>query len=252
MHLIIQFKARDNFVLPINYNHIVQSAIYKSIDPKLADFLHNRGYKCKKRTFKMFSFSRLQGRFILDKDKKKICFSNSVKLIISSPMSEFCQSLANTLLCNGYMNFGNLRAEVNKIQTEKNLVETDSIKIETLSPIVIYSTLFRQDGSKYTCYYQANEPEYNELLNRNIQNKYKAFYGNSCSNWNIKVKTLSKQNLHIVHYKKTVIKGYSGLLLLEGEKQLLQLAVDAGLGSKNSQGFGCIRIYKRKENLGAI
>jgi len=31
-----------------------------------------------------------------------------------------------------------------------------------------------------------------------------------------------------------------GNILLRGPSALLQLALDAGIGSKNSQGFGCI------------
>lgn len=46
----------------------------------------------------------------------------------------------------------------------------------------------------------------------------------------------------IIKYKGTVIKGYSGDFILKGNPELIKLAYDTGLGSKNSQGFGCIEV----------
>ncbi len=50
------------------------------------------------------------------------------------------------------------------------------------------------------------------------------------------------QRMKIINYKDTIIKGYTGKLRLSGPKELLQLAVDGGIGSKNSQGFGCVEV----------
>lgn len=47
---------------------------------------------------------------------------------------------------------------------------------------------------------------------------------------------------HVFSYKNTIVKGYSGKLLISGPRGLLQMAVDSGLGSKGSQGFGCIEL----------
>jgi CRISPR-associated endoribonuclease Cas6 len=58
----------------------------------------------------------------------------------------------------------------------------------------------------------------------------------------VKVEKLGQVKMHVMKYKSTVIKGYSGKLLLTGPKELLQITVDAGLGSKGSQGFGCVEV----------
>ena len=57
----------DRIVLPIQYNHIIQAMIYSILDDELAHFLHEKGFQTEKRTFKMFTFSRLKGRYILNK-----------------------------------------------------------------------------------------------------------------------------------------------------------------------------------------
>jgi len=58
----------------------------------------------------------------------------------------------------------------------------------------------------------------------------------------IKIQMLNNPKLHILEYKGGIIKGYSGMMELSGPPQLLQVAIDAGLGSKNSQGCGCLEV----------
>ncbi|MDI6814456.1 MAG: CRISPR-associated endoribonuclease Cas6, partial [Desulfitobacteriaceae bacterium] len=58
----------------------------------------------------------------------------------------------------------------------------------------------------------------------------------------IRIRALGRTQLHIIPYKGGIIKGYSGNLELLGSQSQLQLAVDAGLGSKNAQGFGCLEV----------
>ena len=117
---------------------------------------------------------------------------------------------------------------------------SDELTVVTLSPVVVYSTLTKGDGSPYTCYYQPGEGEFEELVSRNLASKYKAFFGGQPPTGTVSVRPLRQPRLHVVYYKDTVIKGYSGPLLMTGPRELLLLALDAGLGSKNSQGFGCL------------
>lgn len=58
----------------------------------------------------------------------------------------------------------------------------------------------------------------------------------------INIHPIQTPRLHLVKYKDFIIKGYTCKLRIFGPKQLIQVAVDAGLGSKNSQGFGCVRL----------
>ena len=243
MNLNYYLESVDELNLPLHYNHLVQSAIYNSIDAELADFLHNEGYKHEKRTFKMFSFSRINGRFKRDPNKERIIFDEKkVCIVISSPIERFCESLMRTLLTRGKIRLGENELEVTKILVENYEVKNDQIKIQTLSPVVLYSTLLRPDGRKYTCYYQPLEPDYNRLLTENLQKKYTAFWGSEPPAAELDAQTIGTQRMHLVKYKGTIIKGYFGKLLLSGPQPLLQIAVNAGLGSKNSQGFGCIKV----------
>lgn len=231
-------------ILPIHYNYYVQSAIYNSIDQELSTFLHEKGYMAEKRSYKMFSFSLLQGKHQMDKEKKTIAFEGEIKLTVTSPSDEFCQSLANILLRRGNMYLGSNVLSIDRINARKVLVDKEEVTVRTLSPVVLYSTLLRPDGRKYTVYFQPGDPDYERLLNENLQKKYRAFYGQEPPAGNIKVVALGLQKMRIINYKETVIKGYSGKLRLTGPVPLLQLAVDCGLGGKGSQGFGCVEIIR--------
>jgi len=231
--------------LPINYNYFLQSAIYQSIDEDLAEFLHSRGFMAENRSFKAFSFSRLRGKYKLDQPNNRIVFYDSLRFIICSPINEFCESLVNKLLTRGTIKVGNELLEIEKIMAQKPTVNNTQILVNTLSPVVAYSTFLRPEGGKYTCYFGPDEPDYNRLISENLKKKYQAIYNQSVSG-DVTVNSLGLQKLTVASYKGTVIKGYSGKLRLRGPQALLQLAVDYGLGSKNSQGFGCLKLIEER------
>lgn len=244
----ILFKpAEKTLVLPIHYNYLIQSALYNSIQPELAYFLHEKGYTDGKRSFRLFSFSLLQGTYRMNQENKTIAFEEEIKLTVSSPVDEFCRSLLNTLLTRGNIRLGTQEVSVEKVQARKFMVEKSEVMLRTLSPVVLYSTMLRPDGRKYTVYFQAGDPDYERLLGENLQKKYRAFLGMEPPAENVQARALGPQKMKIISYKDTIIKGYAGKLLLSGPIPLLQLAVDGGLGSKNSQGFGCVISYNGTE-----
>jgi CRISPR-associated endoribonuclease Cas6 len=243
IQLTIYLRPRQSdLVLPIHYNHIVQAALYNSLDSELSAFLHEKGFLDGKRTFKMFAFSLLRGPFMLDKKQASIKFTREIQLTVSSPVDEFCQSLATTLLSRGNIRLGEGEAVVERLYAQNYKVEKEEVYLRTLSPVVLYSTLLRPDGRKYTCYFQPGEPDYDKLLHSNLQKKYRAFYGTAPPPGEVRAKAMGRQRMSIINYKGTVIKGYSGKLLLTGPVPLLQMAVDGGLGGKNAQGFGCVEV----------
>ncbi len=245
MHIYFTFRSSDQLEIPLQYNHLLQAAVYNAIDAELAAFLHDQGYQSGSRKFKLFAFSRLMGKFRIDQEKGMISFADEVKLVISSPVDQFCQSIANGILTKGRLRLGSAEAEVEKLVVRQYRVEDGRAVLRTLSPVVLYSTLQRPDGRKYTCYFQPGEPDYDTLLENNLRKKYRALYGQDAPDGPLRVKRLGRGDMRLVNYKDTVIKGYTGMIELTGPKELLQIAVDAGVGSKNSQGFGCVEVVER-------
>ncbi len=229
--------SNKELVLPIQYNYFIQSALYRSLDQDFASFLHEQGYESGGRKFKLFTFSRLMGRFQINKDT--IAFKPPIKLVVSSPVNEFCQSLINGLLAKEAFQLEKNYLRVESVRVENPGVNGETLKMRLLSPVVVYSTLFKPEGTKYTCYFQPGESEFTRLINENLRNKYEALYDKNAPEGSVDIKPLRQPRLHVMRYKGIVIKGYSAPFELKGPKPLLQLALDAGLGSKNSMGFGC-------------
>lgn len=245
MHLYVWLKSiSESDKIPINYNYLIQSAIYSNLTPDLASKLHDKGYNVGKRSFKLFAFSKLLGRYVINKNKGTISFPEGVKLVISSPDTAFIDSFVNTVLKRDYLRIGEVKFELLGIKTKGNTILHEAVKLKSLSPVVVYRTLIKPEGGKYTCYYQPGEPEFERLIDNNLRKKYSAFYGKNPPEGNIQVRLMNRPRLHVMRYKGTVVKGYTCSLQLKGPRELLQIALDAGLGSKGSQGFGCIELLE--------
>ena len=118
-----------------------------------------------------------------------------------------------------------------------------------LSPVTVYSTLKKADGTPKTYYYSPFESEFSELLEQNLKKKASILLGKDKVdkyNFTIKPIRVRSNDQKILTYKGFVIKCWMGEYKIRGSPELHRIAYETGLGSKNSQGFGCFEI-KRKE-----
>ncbi|MGQ0792789.1 MAG: CRISPR-associated endoribonuclease Cas6 [Deltaproteobacteria bacterium] len=246
MRLTLEFASDTGFSLPIHHSHYVQAFIYRSISQKLADMLHTRGFSAQGRTFRLFTFSRILGEYEINKSKETITFASPFRLVVSSPMREFIEELGEELLRGERGRIHSQTLRLAAVEMSDFAVEADKLIIKMLSPATIYSTLSRADGKKKTYYYTPFEREFAELIGENAKKKFRAFYEREpeggLSLLPVKV---NNSNEKIMFYRDTVIKGWMGIYELGGDRELIKLAYDAGLGGKNSQGFGCFEVVGR-------
>jgi len=245
MQATFSFHCEEELILPIQYNQILQGFIYNSIDQDLANILHDRGYMINKRSFKLFVFSRILGNFKLNNKDQTINFGQDFKLKVASPLENFCQSICKCMIQKEDLRLTDKKIYLSGVDLFMPSVYEDEIYVQTLSPVCVYSTLFKPDGSKYTCYFQPGEEEFNRLITKNLIHKFQLIYSHKIlPEESIELKA-NRLQLNIVNYKNFIIKGYSGYFNIKGPAELLQLALNAGLGSKNSQGLGYIEIFKK-------
>lgn len=241
IQLILKFK--DSLVLPIQYNNILQAIILGWLgDENYQKFVHDSGYEFNNRRYKMYSFSRIEGKFIMNKEEKTITYFNEGKISISSVDDKFLNYIVNNVLLKSDFYMKGQKVYIDEVRCSKRLILSGD-KIYTKSPIVVYST-FEHEGSKKTYYYSPMEKEFQSILKNNLINKYNAVYNKEPEDKNFEIQPLKNGKLRqsVVLYKKTVIKGWNGEFILKGSKELLDIAYNAGLGSKNAQGFGFIEI----------
>lgn len=246
MRLLLELSSEKNLTIPIHYNYHIQSFLYNSISPKLAQILHDHGFPIENRRFKLFTFSRILSEYRIG-NGDRITFAPPFRLIVSSPMNEFIEEIAEELIRRESVEICSQNVSLNSIEVSDISIDRDKLKIKMLSPVTIYSTLLRRDGKKKTYYYTPFEKEFSRLISENARKKFKAFYEEKPTG-EIRLTPLNvnKSNEKIVSYKGTVIKGWTGIYELSGDPELMKLTYDAGLGGKNPQGFGCFELLGRK------
>lgn len=243
MQLIVTFNAPHDVAIPVEYGYLLQGLIYQHLDNSmLRSYLHEQGFSFGKRRFKLFTFSRLMGTTVsYDRPSRRLILKPPLKLVICSPMTIILQEIGTGFLRQGRVCLGDVFLEVAEMATFSPEVCGNTIKVEMLSPLVVYTTFLENREKRYTYYYSPFEERFNELVMLNLAKKHLLIYGKPASTegFSIRPVRVKDKDYKITSYKGTWIKGWMGEYEITGDPKLLQVALDAGLGSKNSQGYGC-------------
>lgn len=245
MRIIIELASDYEIKMPLSYNYYIQSLIYNLISNKTyADFLHNKGYEYRNRTFRLFSFSRLEGDFVLDKETKILNFTKKqIRLSITSPSEKFIKYVGETLLLKNEVSLWENTLSVESVKFENNHIDTNKVQFYTKTPIVVSSTL----ASGQTIFYSPLDYCFEDRIKSNILKKYNAFYGTTLDDIDLNIKVLShRPKKKVVRYKKMIINGYMCELEFSGDAKILDFIYSASLGEKNSQGFGMLELKNNK------
>jgi CRISPR-associated endoribonuclease Cas6 len=243
-------QRREPFMVPLHYNYFVQSLIYRHLDEHLATQLHDVGFGEGTKRFRYFTFSRLMGDFQREGDR--LIFPRGATLYIASPNSPFLESLVLHLLAQGELPIGDERVPLHKIEVVPPPEYQPEVILKALSPITLRETL-RQPGERYTYYYTPQEPDFSERIISNLREKVRIWHGRDippddayCAPYAVD----PEKNFHMVNFKGTWVKGWSGLYRFHAPPDYFQMALDAGIGERNSAGFGCVEVYTPKLRAG--
>ena len=249
MQIDIHLEAIEHPALvPRHYNVLIQGIIYQHLDTALAAKTHDMGWKDGPRRLKLFTFSRLQGKF--RSHHGYLEFLGAVQLRIASPATSFLESLATHLIRAKTVHLGKASFRVASVEVLISPPYLRPVHLKALSPITVYSTLEAPDGRKKTYYYAPQEPEFGQQVLANLRRKIRAWTGEDIppDGATFRPVRVSNRNLVIARYKSTVIKGWTGIYELDAPEPYLRMALDAGLGAKNSQGFGFVEVWEGKRN----
>lgn len=239
MRIAITFSADAPIRLPLAYNHLVQGLIYQQLEVTLARWLHGEAYRHAKRTYRMFTFSRLSGHYRLQRQARQIIFTPPLQLQVASYNAEVLASLAEQLLKAPELPLGLNHLTVQQVDILPSPPLSSPVQLMALSPITVYSTVTKADGSKLTHYYSPHDADWQLLVLKNLERKAKAL-GLTAPLEGASITPLrsNTRDKRIVYYRNYVIEAYTGLFEARLPEAYLKLAYDTGLGSKNAQGFG--------------
>ncbi len=237
MQIHIEFSG-NNIDLPISYNHTVQSMIYHALSevPEYQNFLHNIGYVSDKKTFRLFTFGELNGKYTVN--NKRIIFENAFTLEIRT-VSDTLFKLLNRNFCFGTVfQLSNQEITVKRVTCENKAIKSNTVKIKMLSPVVA-----KLREGKQTFYFPPSNTQFEKIINNNFVAKYKAFYGIEPDSL-IKVSNISKERKIVSKYKGIWINGFLAEMQLEGNPEYLDFIYNVGIGSNNAQGYGMFEIVE--------
>lgn len=241
MQLLISHKLNEHLVLPMNYQYIIQSIIYRSIgeQPTYSEFVHDQGYNYMDRSYRMFVFDFLQGKY--ETGDGKIVFRDRVSFSVRSPEVSFIRLLKEAIEKKGINYLGQHYDDI-ELTLMDETITTDTLKIKMRSPISVYSTN-PDTGKSY--FYTPEESGFYELVNENFLRKYLAYTGVMPSSRIVLTPVMiSPRDKFVTKYKGYYVSGWNGTYELMGEPKYLDFLYQAGLGSRNSQGFGMFDVVK--------
>jgi len=248
MRIRFTFDFREKLTLPIHYNQLVQAFIYTNIpDKELQVKYHDMGFVTTDgKHIKMFTFSRLFGKYHMEQNNKLITFFPPVTLTVSSVGSDFLSDFTEEVLRSNLLYLNGTKLSVKTFEPLSFKGEKERIQIEMLSPLTVYKTI-NTNGKKHTMYFSPWDEEFTELIRNNMMSKISATDNSSdLANFNFSIKPMMQHDekfQKVINFKNTVIKSWLGSYLVTGSEEMIQLAYYGGIGAKNSEGFGCFRVF---------
>lgn len=243
MRVKVIFQFTGKLTVPVHHNELLHGLIFQSIrNEEYREQLHEVDYSYEKRQFRMFCFSRLQGQHTVTDGI--ISFESPVSFIFSTSVSKLLQEFVSTLFMKDHVLIGRHPVTVASVEQLDEKV-SGKMRIRFVTPVTTYSTFFHNDRRK-TYFYSPWENEFNELIAANALKKYEAFFDVPPKDTRFTLTPIDKHKTKqvIFTFKKTIIKGWLGDFILEGNPELLQLVYDSGIGSKTSNGAGLFTIIE--------
>ena len=264
MRFTITFKPNGNSgqeIIPISYQYELSSWIYKMIhegDSDFAKWLHDKGYMMNGKSFKLFTFSRLQipkEQFRISNDRM-IIRDCEIVLQLSFLLDEAIEPFIAGIFRNQEMVIGDQSSQgkflVKSIERTPDPVIEQTMSVHLLSPLVI-----NKANGRYGEFLNPGHPEYEELFFRNLINKYLVALQyrpglpdldgltevrDSSVVTKLEVISEPKSKLVVIRSgtaQETKIRGYLFDFTITAPTSLIRTGYFAGFGEKNSLGFGC-------------
>ncbi|WP_420153644.1 CRISPR-associated endoribonuclease Cas6 [Siphonobacter sp.] len=248
-------------LVPFNYAYRLSAFIYSVLadaDAQYAQFLHNQGYEYSStRRFKLFTFSDLimpQAR--VDARAGGLWVNSPtiewvVSFYVDQAAQHFIMGLFQDQKC--VIASPRHRAEfiVERVEALTLNLTENTLHLRTLSPVVIA----QKDERGMDQYLHPADEAFGPLLVSNLLAKWRSlplvadredWIADSLTYRFVQGRSEPKSRLVTIKEnsrEETKVRGYYGFSFeLMGPKEILELAVLAGVGRYNAEGFGCLGI----------
>lgn len=243
--------TKPKATLPLNYNHAVAALIYRTLgnaSEEFAAMLHDEGFKADKRTFKLFTFSRLFASRSRVAGDRLLLESPAVTLLVSSPVMDFVEHFVSGLFQSDVFNIAGAQFALAEAETIAIPEFSERMTFRALAPIT-ESVRDEQNRVRYL----GLEDDWSEIMQRNLVRKYIALYGrepaDSRLHWEWdevyiteQAKRKRRPSVLIEVSEGIKVRGWLVPFTIEGSKELIELGYEAGFGKNNAMGFGMVEV----------
>lgn len=252
--------------IPFNYQYLLTGWLYRVLadaDQAYAQFLHERGYRAGRKTFRLFTFSdlRMQGYEVRPREGCFVLTSPVVDWTLSFYVDQAAEAFIMGLFQDQHLTLMNrhLRAylTVERVETLPLPPLADQLTFRTLSPVVVAE----KDETGMDQYLHPYDDAFGPLLLGNLIDKYRSSRidtrigglpdANIPNLTNFSYEPLTKPDRirsRLVTIKEgnpqeTKVRGwYNFDFRLTGLAEVLEVGLLAGFGKHNAEGLGCVRV----------
>lgn len=225
MQLHLTFSAR-HVRLPLSHRYALQGMLYHALasNPHYSNYVHNSGYSCGARNYKLFTFGRLSGPFM--HSEREIIFKDTVHFEVRSVDPNFVYQLGSVLCPSSQINLFENTLEILDSRIEDYSPNTCCAKISMLSPITVFET----ERSGYRRFIAPDESLFYTAVVNNALRKWQSYFNTPAPTDFSFEPALPPaeliQNLRIVsRFKRSTIVSYGGSYVLLRQRQAYQLSL---------------------------
>lgn len=235
MQILLKMHPTQPLIIPNNYNYQLQSALYAMLgEVGESDFWHDNGFGVITK-YKGFCFGKLEGKYVINSEKKKLCFKNNIYLEIRSPSFEFADAFQRAVENHPYIKLYDTRLDIMEASLSNLHLSTGNVTFEAVTPVAVHTSL--PDGHTY--FYSPWEDEFAVRLQNNIRRKFESISGKEADT--VHVSPCGELKKIVTKYKGFYITGYTGRFNLNTTIRMAEFIYNTGLGEKNSQGLGFVK-----------
>lgn len=251
MRLRLNLRPRGTHrTLPINYQYETAAWIYRVIyrsDAPFATWLHEQGYAYNGKRFKQFTFSHLRiPERLIEGDRLHI-LGDLAEMQITFAVDRTVEHFMNGLFENQEFSIGDRHSRADFVVAQvETLAEPDftgPLRLRCLSPVCVA----RGNPGGSATYIGPNEADYSDRIAENLRNKWQSISAQRGPDQPLSLRSLGSPKSRLIHIKNgtthaTAIRAFQFPFELKGPPELLRVAYQAGIGEKNSLGFGCVGV----------
>lgn len=248
MRLKLTLRYPKGKPIPVNYNYLLSSWIYKQLskaNPGFATWLHEQGYSGEAhRKFKLFTFGQLRGApFRIDRDT--ITYNtDKLEWELSFAVPDALQNFVAGTFQNLHLGIGDgslapVDMYIEYVEIINKPVFQPIMRYRTETPICISRHV---TGEKNAYYVFPNEADFGSLFLQNLYQKGLSTGMESTMPLETSFQLLDNPfRSKLIQIKDTKIRCFLFDFELKAPRQLQELGYFAGFGLENAQGLGMVQ-----------